>query len=233
MVERGTENPGVPSSILGPATTLLSVSGLINRGMSVDIRVSSLKNLPVFEEKKHLFLGYIRAILLNDEKTSVAYLIIRKRSFRPYKILRFDRLTGLANDHAVAEGGASRWLMFDRKTNRVVKTARGAPHPCVIEEGEVIGKAVDYLFDETGRVSALVVEKRLLGKEQRVTVDRIEAFKDNSYCVSAGTGRNWQQNPLFDEIAIRTARQLAFATNKTKELFGKAKKKLDQMDGTS
>jgi uncharacterized protein YrrD len=189
----------------------------------LNIRLSDLVDLPVFDEENHKFRGYVRRVLLTDDKTSVRALILRRQPFYPHKIMPFDRLVGVADDHLMSAGPAI-LMILDRDMSRSVKKVIKNPHPSAVEEEETIGKVVDYIVDETGKVNSLIMEKNIFSKPVSVSTERVVEFKDNRFFMKPDT-RQWEQTPLFEEIAVLTARQLAFATNKTKDVIARTKRK--------
>lgn len=189
----------------------------------MNIRLSDLIDLPVFDEENHKFRGYVRRCLLTDDKTAILALIIRRQPLYPHKIMPFERLVGVGDDHLMSAGPAI-LLILSRDVSRAVKRVIKNPHPAAVEDGETIGKVVDYIVDETGKVNSLIIEKNIFSKPVSVSAERVIEFKDSRFYMKPDT-RQWEQTPLFEEIAVLTARQLAFATNKTKDVIAKTKKK--------
>jgi uncharacterized protein YrrD len=220
LVERGTENPGVPSSILGPATTFIVD---YPKRLRMNIRLSDLVDLPVFDEENHKFRGYVRRCLLTDDKTAIRALILRRQPFYPHKIMPFERLVGVGDDHLMSAGPAVLQIL-NRDVNRAVKSVIKNPHPAAVEGETVIGKIVDYIIDETGAVTSLLIEKNIFNKPVSITTERVIEFRDNQFYMKPDT-RQWEQTPLFEELTLLTARKLAFATNKTRDVIAKTKKK--------
>ena len=189
----------------------------------MNIRLSDLIDLPVFDEDNHKFRGYVRRCLLTEDKTSIRALILRRQPFYPHKIMPFERLVGVGDDHLMSAGPAILQIL-NRDVNRAVKRLIKNPHPAAVEDETTIGKVVDYIVDETGKVNSLIMEKNIFSKPVSVSMERLIEFKDNRFYMKPDT-RQWEQTPLFEEIAVLTARQLAFATNKTKDVIAKTKKK--------
>lgn len=189
----------------------------------MNIRLSDLVHLPVFDEESHKFRGYVRRTLLTEDKTALRALILRRQPFYPHKIMPFERLVGVADDHLMSTGPAI-LLMLNRPMSRSVKKVHKNPHPAAIEGETTIGRVVDYIVDETGTVTSLIMEKNILSKPVSISTERVIEFKDNQFFMKPDTSQ-WEQTPLFEDIAVLTARQLAFATNKTKDVIAKTKSK--------
>ncbi len=189
----------------------------------MNIRLSDLIDLPVFDTENHKFRGYVRRLLLTDDKTEIRALILRRQPFYPHKIMPFERLVGVADDHLMSAGPAI-LLMLNRSMSRAVKEMVKNPHPDAMEGEVKIGKVVDYIIDESGKVTSLIIEKNIFNKPVGISTERVIEFKDNRFLMKPDTSR-WEQTPLFEEIAVFSARQLAFATNKTKDVIAKTKKK--------
>jgi uncharacterized protein YrrD len=192
----------------------------------LNIRLSDLVDLPVFDEASHKFRGYVRRTLLNDEKTAFRALILRRQPFYPHKIMPFDRLVGVADDHLMSTGPTV-FVIFNRNVSRAVKKVHKNPHPDAVEGETKIGKVVDYIIDESGLVTALLIEKNIFNKPVSISAERVIEFKDNRFYMKPDT-RQWEQTPIFEEIAVLTARKLAFATNKTKDVISNTKQKFKE-----
>jgi hypothetical protein len=189
----------------------------------LNIRLSDLVDLPVFDEASHKFRGYVRRCLLTEDKTAIRALILRRQPFYPHKIMPFERLVGVADDHLMSSGPAI-LVILHRDIARAVKRVVKNPHPDAVEGETKIGKAVDYIIDETGAVTSLLIEKNIFNKPVSISTERVIEFSDNRFYMKPDT-RQWEQTPIFEEIAVLTARKLAFATNKTKDVIAKTKKK--------
>gem|GEM_PF-2647435 len=189
----------------------------------MNIRLSDLIDLPVFDVENHKFRGYVRRFLLTEDKTEIRALILRRQASYPHKTMPFERLVGVGEDHLMSAGPAI-LLVLNRDVSRAVKRVVKNPHPSAVEGDNVIGKVVDYIIDESGKVTSLIMEKNIFTKPVSISAERVIEFKDNRFYMKPDT-RQWEQTPLFEEIAVLTARQLAFATNKTKDVIAKTKKK--------
>ncbi len=192
----------------------------------MNIRLSDLIDLPVFDAENHKFRGYVRRCLLTEDKTEIRALILRRQPFYPHKIMPFERLVGVGDDHLMS-AGPTILLILNRPMNRAVKKVVKNPHPDAIEGDTKIGKVVDYIVDESGQVTSLIIEKNIFNKPVGISTERVIEFKDNRFYMKPDT-RQWEQTPLFEEIAVFSARQLAFVTNKTKDVIAKTKKKFAQ-----
>lgn len=186
-------------------------------------RAGALVNKPMYRLDDLSALGFVFAYLVRPDGRTVDAVVIGNGLLVPKSKVKFS-LIGIEEGIVVADTAGKSLLLVNWQARRAYKTWKTAPYPAAIEKGDKVGKVVDHVIDEHGAVLALIVEKRMFGKEYRVSIDSLQAVKDGAYVLKPGSTSRDTEKPLLDDITVGVARQLAFATNKTREFMAKRKK---------